>query len=208
MRRRIQVWVLAAALAVAISPGAASAKAHFKGNVCSLVSAGELAAAHIPGPACTKGKPIIKAAKPTPLGGTYGASEWGAHWGVHEGGSPIHYLVVTVFKIYGSGASLAKAHARLRHQVLAYGHPIGVGKPGAFFGESATCSNPPTDDCTNDSVKALVGSYEVFVLLEDAQPGPAGAETPPGDDTAQDQEEQESDRGPVIAIAKSIAAAL
>ena len=207
MRRRIQGSVLAAALAAAISPGAASAKAHFKGNVCSLVSAGELAAANIPGPACTKGKPIIKAAKPTRLGGTYGASEWGAHWGVHEGGSPIHYLVVTVFKIYGSGASLAKAHQRLRQEVLTYGLPIALGNRAAFYGESAGCTNPPTNDCTSDGVKALVGSYLVFVLLEDAQPGSAG-ETPTGDDTAQDEEEQQADRGPVIAIAKSIAAAL
>ena len=208
MRRRIQVSVLAATLAAAVLPGAASAKAHFKGNVCSLVSAGELAAANIPSPACTKGKPIIKAAKPTRLGGTYGASEWGAHWGVREVGSPIHHLVVTVFKIYGSGASLAKAHERLRQEVLTYGLPIALGNRAAFYGESAGCTNPPTNDCTDDGVKALVGSYLVFVLLEDAQPGSAGGETPTGDDTAQDEEEQQADKAPVIAIAKSIVAAL
>ncbi len=68
--------------------------------------------------------------------------------------------------------------------------------------------NPPTDDCTNGEVLAIVGNYLLFVALLDAPPTNPGAEPSPGEDEGQDNEQEATINGPVTAIAKSVAAKL
>jgi len=208
MRRPIVVscvLVLAGASAV---PGAL-AKKPFNGNICGIPFGGELAAAHISDP-CVKGKTRNHPAKRSPVGGSVGSTIYSAHWGqAHSSASPSHYLLIEITKYYGSGNALSLGRKLLFGEVLQNGYPIAVGNRASLATDTYSCAmNPPTGDCTKGEVLAIVGNYFVLVGLDDAPPTIAGAEEGPAEDEAQDNEQEETIKGPLTAIAKSIAAKL
>jgi hypothetical protein len=208
MQRLIAASCTAGALAAAALPAAAGAKKPFSGNICAIPVSGLLSAAHITEP-CIRGKTHKIAPKPSPLGGTVGQVISTAHWGLPHGvNGPSHYLLVSATKVIGSGNALAVAKKILRDKVIEHGAPVAVGSPGSLLTDTASCVNPPTEDCTSGSVVAIVGSYYMLVQLEDAPPTISGAEPSPGEDTPQDDEQEATVKAPVTAIAKAIAAKL
>jgi hypothetical protein len=189
------VSILLAAAALA-APGSALG---FPKSLCSVPSAGELTAANISG-ACKKLKTTHHVTH-TPLGDLR-SKALGAAWGDVPTSGVGHHLAISVTKFSGSAAALAEGRKRLRAKVLAEGSPVGVGSTSEWHGETASCPNPPTDDCTVSTVSAIVHNSLVAVSLIDFPTG--GSESQANDD-AEDLAQEEADKGPVVAIANTIA---
>jgi hypothetical protein len=179
----------------------------FSGNVCGIPSARELTAAHISAP-CHKVKTAKVPVKKSPLGGSIGSITWSARWGsaVH---APTHYLGVGISKELGSGTAHNVVMKHFRGSVLQHGALINVGKGlASIYTDTASCSNPPTDDCTRGTVLAVVGNYVVNVSLDDYPPTNPGAEPSPGDDEGEDNAQEDAIKPALRQIAKSVVAKL
>jgi hypothetical protein len=185
-------------------PVAATSKRAFSGNICGLSIA--VAAAHITAP-CVRGGTTAKTTR-TPLG--YVTSQtFVSHWGSlpHRGPSgPSHFLTVGVARFTGSAAALAYGRAKQRSEILNYGVPVHVGF-GSLYTDTFSCVNPPKEDCTHASVLALVKNYVLEVILYDFPPTGVGV-ADPGEDEAQDDAQEETDKAPILSIAQTVAAQL
>jgi hypothetical protein len=116
---------------------------------------------------------------------------------------------VTVTRVTGSGPALAQGRRKLRSQVIEEGVPVKVGSVGSWHGDTSSCSNPGTDDCTTAVLSAIVKNYLIGVVL--ANPAlPTGLPEPaPGqEDVTQDLAQEETDKAPMVAIAQTVAKAL
>jgi hypothetical protein len=200
MRRSALAVSIAIAGAGALAlPGPAFAR--FRGNLCSVVTAGELAAAHISG-RCTSSK-IGRHTSHTPLGAlkTQGFT---AHWGTMSL-ERTHALFITVTKLGGSAAAVGAARSKLGNQILGEGAPIGVGFRSEWHGSTGSCENPPTDDCTTTQITAFAKSSLIVMTLLDY---PTSGSAAQGEDDPEDLAQEEADKPAAVAIAKAIAKAL
>jgi hypothetical protein len=199
MRRSAALFVsLAAAVSVtaAVVPGTALAR--FTGNVCKLPTGSEIGAAHVTG-GCARKRSTHTF--PTPLGSLTEEAFFG-YWGAHSG-EPLHSLTVSVTRVRGSAAALAAGRSKLRLQIIGEGAPVGIGSVSSWHGSTSSCVNPPTDDCTEVQVSAIVKNFVVTVLLSDYPTG--GIPEPAGGDEPEDLMQEEADRAPAVAIAQTVA---
>jgi hypothetical protein len=202
MRRpALAVSIAIAGVGALALPG--SALARFHGNLCPVVTAGELSAAHISG-SCHKVAPSRSHAH-SPLG-TETTAQFESFWGPAASSGPTHSLTIHLTKISGSPALLSFLHKRLGKHILESGAPVGIGSVSSWHGQTSSCENPHTGDCTFVTLEAIVKNYVLTVLLSDF-PSTGPPETA-GEDDPEDLAQEESDRGPAVAIAKSIAKAL
>ena len=210
---RKHIAVLAAA-AVAMSAGAGPAaagtsaskhKKAFHGNLCAAVTGPELVAAHVSGP-CVQRRPVTLTLR-TPLG-TYTTERFTAQWGDLKA-EPANFVSVTVTRLRGNATAIKFIQKRFRLEVLGNGEPVHVGSPGSVNAETLSCANAPTGDCTDANLLAVVGPYELAVQLVDHPPtNRAATEFPPGDDEPEDKAQQNTDKGPAVAIGQAVAAKL
>lgn len=120
-----------------------------------------------------------------------------AKWGVPKlDPGPQHLLSVAVSHVTGSSAVVAYFRTRERARVLARGQLVMSSKSviASWSGETSSCKNPPTGDCTSDAFESLKGSWGVLVNVVGAPPGSPGAaeeESPTGEDDAQDLAQEE-----------------
>jgi len=196
---------LSAAVTAAAGPTSRAAGASaFKGHLCRIVTAGELAAAHVSAP-CSGDKRSTRTTR-TPLGPVK-METFTASWS--QGNTePSHEVSVSVVRVSGSPAAIAYGRRKLRLEILGRGAPVGVGSVASIEAKTSSCVNPPTDDCTFSSLSAIVKSYVVDVYLADA---PTGGQAEPSNGTGDDPEDikqEEADRPPIVAIARKVAAKL
>jgi hypothetical protein len=190
--------VIAGAGALAL-PG--SALARFRGNLCLLPTAAELAAAHISGP-CTRRHPAGHTSH-TPLG-SLRTTGFGALWGTTSL-ERTHALSITVTKLSGSAAAVGAARSKLGSQILGEGAPIGIGFRSEWHGSTGSCENPPTDDCTTTQITAFAKSSLIVMTLLDY---PTSGSAAQGEDDPEDLAQEEADKPAAVAIAKAVAKAL
>ena len=196
MQRIATAVTMLLAVAVLAAPGSALG---FPKSLCGVPSGGELAAAHISGP-CRRLKTAHHVTH-TPVGELRNVA-LGAAWGHVPTSGVGHELTISLTRFSGSSSALAEGRKRLRAKILAEGRPVGVGSVAEWHGETSSCPNPPTDDCTVSTVSAIVHNSVVAVSLIDFPTG--GSESQANDD-AEDLAQEEADMGPVVAIASSIA---
>jgi hypothetical protein len=198
MRRRdILIGTLAVLSLGLAAPGFALGSG-FK-NVCSALSVGELDAAHVQGP-CKKLK-ATRHATTTPLG-SLTSEGFGGRWGALPKTGVGHVLTISVDRFSASSAVLAVGRKKLRAKVLASGTPVGVGSVSTWHGDTGSCPNPPTSDCTTSVVTAIVHNSLLTVVMVDY---PVGGSESQEHDEEEDLAQEESDKAPVVAVAKSIA---
>jgi hypothetical protein len=197
------VVAIAATAGSAAAPVALSSKKAFSGNLCRLPTLGELGSAHISSGCVNK---IAKHTSKGPLG-TVTTEQFAASWGRPPFGGLGHWLLIIARRVTGSGPALATARAKLRLQIIGHGAPVGVGSVASELGETSSCKNPPKEDCTSATLLALVKNYFLQVSLADYPPTGEGVEDPP-DDEPQDLAQEESDKGPITAIAATVASKL
>ncbi len=192
---------VASVVSLLSAPGAGAS--HFSGNICNLPSGAELTAAHISGP-CKKLRTRTQTSR-TPFG-TLTQTRFSANWGFLPTSGVGHVLTIGLTRVSGAHALLAAYRSRIRSRILAEGRPAGVGSVSEWHGETASCPNPPSHDCTTDHVSALVGNYILAVALIDV---PTNAPAPePSQDGPVDLAQEEADLAPIEAIAKTVAKAL
>lgn len=107
---------------------------------------------------------------------------------------PQHTLSVTVFHLTGSPAAVAFLKKEARAKVISEGLPVASAKTvvASWSGDTSSCKNPPTGDCTQSNMEALKGSWEVLVGVDGAPPGsPGAAEEVAEDDEPQDRAQEE-----------------
>jgi hypothetical protein len=174
------------------------------------VPAGELAAAHITNP-CHEVKTAKSPIRKVPIGGTAGSITWAARWGTAgRGDQPVHYLGVVVSKETGSGKALAIYEKNLRLEILGHGGLIPVRKGGlaSVDTNTASCPNPPTDDCTRGDVLGIFGRFTVQISLADFPPTDPSAPASPGDDEPEDNAQEDAIKPALRSIAASVFARL
>jgi len=177
-----------------------SALARFAGDVCALPTGSQLTAAHVGG-ACTRKRSTRS--EHTPLGALTQEAFIG-QWGQRTG-EPIHSLTVSVTRIRGGSAVLAAARSKLRLQIISEGAPVAVGSVASWHGSTSSCVNPPTDDCTGVQVTAIVKHFVITVLLFDY---PTGGNAEQSGDDGEDLAQEEADKVPAVAIARTVASRL
>ena len=201
-RSALAVSIAIAGLAALAVPG--SALARFRGNLCSVVTSGEVAAVHISAP-CHKLRPVTATAH-SPLG-TVTNTQYESTWGGGGSLGRTHYLVIHIGTVSGSRGIVSFELKRFRTQIIRNGAPVGVGSVSSEHGDTASCENPPSGDCTTATLEAIVKKkYVLTIVLEDL-PTTGGEEQSPADE-AEDLAQEEADKGPLVAIAKTVAKAL
>jgi hypothetical protein len=199
--------VAAAFTATAALPVSGNAAAKlFSGNLCATASTGALSELKVSGP-CVRS--LSAKVRSTPFGSvrvvTYQA-RWGSFGTIS---APTHHVTFGVIHVQGSAAALAVYAKAFRAQVIANGSPVRLKPYTTEAGDTAACHNPPTGDCTQAEVMALVGHYGVVGTYY----GPAqfvGADDPqdPSVDEANDKAQEDAVKGAVVALVNSITAAL
>jgi hypothetical protein len=197
------VAIPATAGSAAAAPLALSSKKAFSGNLCRLPTLAELGSAHISSGCANK---IARHTSKGPLG-TVTTEQFAASWGRPPFGGLGHWLLIIARRVTGSGPALAAARAKLRLKIIGHGAPVAVGSVASELGETSSCANPPKDDCTSATLLALVKNYFLQVSLADYPPTGEGVEDPP-EDEPQDLAQEESDKGPITAIAATVASKL
>lgn len=193
--------VLAACATADARPVGGAKKRVFAGHLCSIVTAAELTAAHISAP-CNGDKRRTRTIA-TPLGSVT-TETFSATWG-HPAAIP-HELSVAVGRVRGSAAAIAYGRTRLRREIIGKGVPVGLGSVSSLESSTSSCVNPPTEDCTNADLDAIVGNYSLDVILFDA---PVGGQREVGsDDEPEDIAQEEAERGPMLAIARTVSRSL
>ena len=144
-----------------------------------------------------------------PTQGSVTSSLYTAKWGTPKLELvPQHLLSIGLFHVTGAPAAVAYLKKRARAKVLSEG--ILVANKAVFAswsGETASCKNPPTGDCTVSNVEGLKGTWEVVVGVDGAPPGSPGAaeeENPTGQDDAQDLAQEELLKGPAVGVAMAV----
>jgi hypothetical protein len=196
-----------AAMLVVPSTTASAGRTGFSGNLCAAVPAGALKALKISAP-CVRQKPLTHV-QSTAFGSVRSVT-YLAHW--RSGGTfanPKPNLSIEVIDVSGSAAAVAYLGKAWRLQVLANGIPVSLHPLATESGDTATCHNPPTGDCTEAELLALVGQYAVtieyfapakFIQPDDPQ-DPAVGES-------NDRAQEEAIKKPFVGLAKSVMAAL
>jgi hypothetical protein len=222
-RRRgiIAVTATTAAAALAVSaPVATAIKAKKPGkkvrpaiSLCAWGNAsGALSAAEVSG-GCHETRGRSKT-RHTPFG-TVGVAVYTAKWGTSTGLLvPQHTLVVSALRETGSGEAAKYIEKQARLKVIEEGSP--VGSPGgkvtaSWNGDTYSCENPPTGDCTKSEFQAAKGRWVVGAGLLGAPAGTPGAEenaAEQNEDDPQDLQQEEALKGPVVSIGLYIAARL
>jgi hypothetical protein len=196
-RATLAVSIAIVGLCALSLPG--SALARFGGNLCKVPTAGELAAGHVTA-SCTKVK-STRASSATPLG-RLKTEFFNSYWGTGVTG-PSHGLAIQLGHISGSAAVVSFARKRLGKDILKNGAPVGIGSVSSWHGSTSSCENPPTGDCTTITLEALVKNYELIVVFHDF-PLTGVEELSPEDDAA-DLAQEETEKAPALAIAKTLA---
>ena len=219
MRPLLMKACIAALGSVAIAAGAAApasasarpAKAPKKPsslNVCAIPSTAQLAEAEIDEP-CQEAKTARAPVRKSPLGGSAGSVEYGARWG-GETGAPLHSMTILVIHALGSGKALEFFKKKLRLMVLENGLPVSVSKGTASFsGETSSCTNPPTGDCTHGTFLAIAGSWVVEAFLDDYPPTIPGSnedEASQANDEPEDIAQEEAIKPALASIGASVVA--
>jgi hypothetical protein len=208
----------AAALAVG-APVATAIKAKKPGKKAPPISlcawgnaSGALSAAEVSG-GCHE-KHAHSKTRHTPFG-TVGVAIYTAEWGTATPGLvPQHTLLVTALRETGSGKAAKYLEKQARLKVLEEGSPVspyGGKVTASWHGDTYSCENPPTGDCTNSEFQAAKGRWVLGVGLAGAPAGTPGAEenaAEQNEDDAQDLQQEEALKGPVVSIGLYIAARL
>jgi len=178
-------------------------------NFCTVVTAAELAAAHVGGP-CHNGTTV----RSSILG--VSTVTFSAVWGGNPGKGGAHYLSIIVAQATGT---VPPAYLELlKGQVFGQGQPLKVaGHGGTTFplggdtvevdGDTVSCVNPGTGDCTQDKLVALGHNYLMTILLYDV-PRPLAGEPSSGEDDANDIAQERELYGPLAAIERTTTAKL
>ena len=121
---------------------------------------------------------------------------------------PQHILSVAAFHVTGSSAVIAYLQKQARAKVLSGGILVTSTKSviASWSGETSSCKNPPTGDCTSSTFQSLKGTWEVLVNVDGAPPGSPGAseeESSNGDD-AQDLAQEELLKPATVAVGLAV----
>ena len=162
-----------AAMLLAAGPGVASvaAKKSTPPHLCKWgESSGALAAAEVTG-SCHEhhGRSQLRH---TPYG-IVGVAVYTAEWGTRVPGLvPQHTLSVGALREIGSGKAAEYLEKQARLKVLEEGAPVGSGGKvtASWSGETYSCQNPPTGDCTNSNFQAAKGRWILTASLGGAPP--------------------------------------
>jgi hypothetical protein len=185
-------------------PAARTSKKAFSGNLCSLLTGSEVAAANITA-SCVREKTSRTTTKT--LLGSVTRESFKSHWGTVMLNTPDHYLLVVATRYTGSPAALAKGRKEIKVKILGHGAPASGNPLASVFIDTGSCVNPPTNDCTHANLMGLVKDYLVQVFLYDYPPTGPG-ELVPGEDEPQDMAQEETDKAPTVSIFKAVAAKL
>jgi len=203
--------IAAAALLVASSSaatptatGTATATAASALNLCKVVSAARLKAAHITGP-CVKSPPVTHS-QSSPLG-VVQTVESGAHWGTTS--KVGHFLSILVESVSAPPAALAYAVKIFRGSTYANGAQFPVKGLATEALATASCPLPPEDDCTTGTIEELIGSSFVTMSIHDPAPvirpdNPAV----PAVDEKNDVDQEDTLKAPFVKIGQAVAARL
>jgi hypothetical protein len=203
---------MAAGASAPASAAARSARTHkkpFSLNVCAIPSSGELAAAEISAP-CHESKTLRTPVRKSRVGGTAGSVQYGAHWSASATAlAPSHSLSIIVIHELGSGRGVEIFRKEFRLKVIGHGLEVSVRKGRASeVGETSSCVNPPTGDCTFATFLAISGDWVFEAFLRSYPPTIPGTnelETPSEDDP-QDLLQEEAIRPALSSIGASVVA--
>jgi hypothetical protein len=84
---------------------------------------------------------------------------------------PSHEVTVTVTRVKASAAAIAYGLKKLRLEILGNGALVNVGSVASIDGKTSSCVNPPTEDCTDSLLEAIVKKYSLNVFLSNAPTG-------------------------------------
>ncbi len=150
----------------------------------------------------------------TPFG-TVGLTIYSAEWGsLTPGLVPQHTLLVTALRETGTGKAARYIEKQARLKVLEEGSPVspvGSKVTASWSGDTYSCENPPTGDCTNSEFQAAKGRWVLGAGLSGAPPGIPGSEenaAEQNEDDPQDLQQEEALKGPVVSLGLYIAARL
>ena len=191
--------VLAAYGTAPACPRATASRRAFAGHLCSIVTAAELAAAHVT-VSCNGDKRFSRTRKT--LLGTVTTETFSATWGKPSRIELSHELTVAVGRVRGSAAAIAYGRKELRLEILGHWGPVSVGSVASIYSDTSSCVNPPTEDCTDSTLEAIVKNYTLSMILHDAPTG--GEAEGSSDDEPQDIKQEEAERPPMIAIAHTV----
>jgi hypothetical protein len=197
----LAVAVIASAWAASETATASNAKV-FPGNLCVLVSVAELAKVHVSSP-CVKVRTATVVSN-TPLG----AVRIVQYSAVAQSGAD-HSLRIVVQNPQVPASELAAAKQYLRGLALSNGQLFSRNPWASYYLDTASCANPPTDDCTAGTIKAVVGVYFVQIFLRDTAPflHPDDPQNPAVDE-ANDRAQEDTAMTPFEAIGRSVIAGL
>jgi hypothetical protein len=206
---RVVLAVAAAAgLLVASSTSASPGTAWFSGNLCAGVPAGSLAVLKISGPCVVVQKGSVRV-RSTPLGSLRSVA-YSARAGQYGSISdPKAHLSIQAINVQGSAAAVAYLRKGWRAEVLKNGILFSSKPLATESGDTFSCHNPPTGDCTEAEILGLVGQYAVTIGYE----APTELTNPddpqnPSVDEANDRAQEEAIKGPFVALAKAVMAKL
>jgi hypothetical protein len=150
----------------------------------------------------------------TPLG-SYTSTFYTARW-LSEAPTlqlvPHHSLSVGVAHIAGPSAVVDFFRKHERAKVLENGVLVANGKGvlATWAGDTSSCKNPPTDDCTINEFESMKGNWGVVLSTLGAPPTEPGAEPKnesEGDD-AEDLAQEEQLKGATVGVGLAITARL
>jgi hypothetical protein len=127
---------------------------------------------------------------------------------------PQHTAVVTAARETGTGKAAKYIEKQARLKVLEEGVLV-AGGSGRFTatwnGDTYSCENPPTGDCTHSNFEAAKGRWLISVGLLGAPPGVPGGqedEASQNEDDPQDLQQEEALKGPAVSLGLYISAKL
>src|SRR4051812_34905300 len=165
--RTTRVFLLATALlaAATLAAGAAAPVSGnagvelFSGNLCATAQKSALSKLKVSN-SCVQSRSAK--VRSTPLGSVWSVT-YMARWGpLGTISAPTHHVVFEVIQVQGSAAAIALYAKSFRAEVLANGVPVKLKPLTTEAGDTAACHNPPTGDCTQASVMAIIGHYGVI----------------------------------------------
>ncbi len=194
-------WVWVPAASASKKP---AAKKHFVPHLCTW-AAGGASSLELSG-TCHEKHARSKTAH-TPYG-TASAELFTAEWGDRMPGLvPQHTLSISALRETGSGKIIAYLEKHARLEVLEEGSLVALGKgvTATWSGDTASCENPPTGDCTISSFNAVKGGWALTVVAEGAPPGtPGAAEEGANEDDPQDLAQEELLKPATVAVGLAI----
>jgi hypothetical protein len=145
----------------------------------------------------------------TPLG-SYTSTLYTASWRAEHPTLelvPHHMLSVGVAHVTGSSAVISYFQKHERAKVLANGVLVANSKGllATWAGDTYSCKNPPTGDCTTSEFESTKGNWGVVLADTGAPPGSPGAEEEnSGEDDPQDLAQEELLKPATVGIGMAI----